>query len=54
MSDRIQAGCEDCDVVTDHHTVTAAAAAIIAHVAATLHRPLIATPRNGWHRYWIE
>lgn len=44
----------DCDVRGDHWTVTEAAASMLAHVFNyPLHRPLVSTPGDGWHRLWL-
>lgn len=53
MIPNIQAGCEDCDDVSDHRTQTEAVAAIRKHVMETMHWPLIAD-NNGWHRIWLD
>lgn len=50
----VQAGCMDCDLVTNHTTTTAATTALEAHVTEMPeHRPLIGDNR-GWHRAWVD
>lgn len=51
---RVQAGCMDCALVTNHTTTPQAYTALQAHVNELPdHRPLV-SDTNGWHRAWVE
>lgn len=55
MKPNIQAGCEHCTLVTNHATKSSAVQALRAHTTEWPdHSPLVSTPRDGWHRVWLE
>lgn len=50
---RVESGCMDCDLRGQHMTVTEAEASLLAHrFNEPGHRLLVATPGDGWHRYF--
>jgi hypothetical protein len=43
----------DCDLLTEHHTITEAEGSLYAHrFDQPAHRLLVDTPANGWTRYF--
>lgn len=53
MTPTVEAGCMDCPVRTQHQTLTEAEGSLYAHrFDKPDHRLLVATPRDGWHRYY--
>jgi hypothetical protein len=49
----VRAGCMDCDLLTEHHTITEAEGSLYSHrFDQPAHRLLVDTPANGWTRYF--